>query len=133
MTSRVSAFIVLAAGVLALPGVACGGPSDVALSIVQVQGTVTSTADGQPIADVGVVLTYPATVLSGGRGRSETSWTDSLGRYAVRLTDFLCTPGTLDLGVALPTGYRFPADLAPAAIGCVEEVQVLDFQLEPVP
>ncbi|MDH5197258.1 MAG: hypothetical protein OEY20_08405 [Gemmatimonadota bacterium] len=115
---------------VALMSGACGGTTDVRLSIVQVQGTVTSTADSEPIEDVGVVLTYP---LGSGRGTGETSWTDSLGRYAVSLTDIVCTPGALDLGVAFPPGYQFPADLAPAAIACTEDVQVLDFQLEPVP
>ena len=125
--------ILFAAGALAACAAACGGPTEIALGIVQVEGTVTSTADGRPIEGVGVVLTYPIMGGSGGRGRSATSWTDSLGRYAVSLTDLACLPGTLDLGVALPTGYRFPADLTPASIACVEEVQVWDFQLEPVP
>lgn len=121
------------AGAAALAALACGGPTDATLSVVQVRGTVTSTADGRPIAGVGVVLTFPVFTGSGGRGRSATSWTDSLGRYAVQVADLTCIPGSLDLGVALPAGYRFPSSLEPAAIACVEDVQVIDFALEPVP
>lgn len=135
MTSRAAKHSRLAVGALILAGAACSGSTDVALSIVQVRGQVTSTTDNQPIAGVGVVLTYPVTGGTGAfdRSTSETSWTGSDGRYVVSLTDIVCTPGTLDLGVALPAGYQFPADLAPASIECTEEIQVLDFQLEPIP
>jgi hypothetical protein len=138
MTSRAaihSRLARLAFGALLLAGAACSGTTEVALSIVQVRGQVTSTADNQPIAGVGVILTYPVTGGFGAydRGSSETSWTESDGRYVVSLTDIVCTPQTLDLGVALPDGYRFPADLAPASIACTEEPQTLDFQLEPIP
>jgi len=121
----------LLAGVAVLTALACGGPTEVTLSVVRVQGTVTSTADGRPVAGVGVVLTYPVFGGPGGRGRSAPSVTDSLGRYAVQVADLVCIPETLDLGVALPPGYRLPPDLDPAAIACVETVQVIDFALEP--
>ncbi|MDH4044998.1 MAG: hypothetical protein OEW06_11110, partial [Gemmatimonadota bacterium] len=86
MRSCASLLVVRTALAVALMSGACGGTTDVRLSIVQVQGTVTSTADSEPIEDVGVVLTYP---LGSGRGTGETSWTDSLGRYAVSLTDIV--------------------------------------------
>ncbi len=129
MVKRLFAVVVLG-GLLA-----CDGSTGVELRVLQIQGTVTSTADGTPIANVGVSLIYDVTGLGAfDRGSAAESVTDTTGQFALSVRDILCSPGAFDLGIVIPAGYGPP----PATdtfdpIECVETLQVRNLRLAPTP
>ena len=63
-------------------------------------------------------------------GRGET---DAEGKYAVTKENVSCTPETFEIGFTIPDGYRLLTDGEYLfVVQCVEDVQVFDFQFEPI-
>ena len=112
---------------------ACGltGPDD---TTIRVEGAVTSAADGSPTAQ--------ATVTAGLRGFTERetlaeSSTDDLGRYALSFVKTgHCVEGRFFMKASksgfLPS-YVIKSPDSVDHIRCTEDVQTINFQLEPEP
>ncbi len=143
MTRKDAKRILLAgAFMIGLTSLACDsaiGP--VQLSAIHIRGTVTSSADGEPIEGVGVVLASQFAGFFGSGTSTEWGWTDAEGKYAItkesviimgRPHTFFCTPETFEIGFHIPDGYRMLTDGEYLfVVQCVEDVQVFDFQFEP--
>lgn len=68
---------------------------------------------------------------SGGGGT--WGWTDAEGKYAITKENVICTPDTFEIGFTIPDGYRLLSDGEYLfVVQCVEDVQVFDFQFEPI-
>ena len=117
---------------MGLTSLACvTGP--VELSAIRIRGTVTSTVNDEPIEGVGVRLgwQFASFFQSGGGG----TWgeTDAEGKYAITEENVICTPETFEIGFTIPDGYRLLTDGEYLfVVQCVEDVQVFDFQFEPI-
>ena len=118
---------------MGLTSLACESATDpVELSAIRIRGTVTSTVDDEPIEGVGVVLAWEFAGFGASGTGTEWGETDAEGKYAITKENVVCTPETFEIGVSIPDGYRWPTDGEPLVVQCVEDVQVLDLQLEPL-
>ena len=116
---------------MGLANLACvTGPVD--LSAIRICGTVTSTVDAEPIEGVGVRLGWKFASVSQSGGGGTLGETDAEGKYAITKENVICTPETFEIGYTMPDGYRRLTDKEPFVVECVEDVQVFDFQFEPI-
>lgn len=104
---------------------------------IELQGTVTSIADGSPISGVQIKLSsHEALITSPGNGCSgptsstgttfTTTSSDAMGNYTIAHN----LPESSEISAAaIIYGYR----LATISVDCVAGVQTIDFQLELLP
>ena len=117
---------------MGLANLACvTGPVD--LSAIRIRGTVTSTVNDEPIEGVGVRLGWQFAGFFASGGGGTWGWTDAEGKYAITKENVICTPDTFEIGFTIPDGYRLLSDGEYLfVVQCVEDVQVFDFQFEPI-
>ncbi len=116
---------------MGLANLACvTGPVD--LSAIRIRGTVTSTVNDEPIEGVGVRLGWRFASFFGSGSGGTWGETDAEGKYAITKENVSCTPETFEIGYTIPDGYRRLTDEEIFVVLCVEDVQVFDFQFEPI-
>lgn len=101
---------------------------------IQVQGQVTATEDGSPIAGASVELRYcePTSILSCSSRHLALSITDARGHYSL---SYVKEGGCGDLFSLVVNAQGFTGDhvgwlLDDPDITCTDKVQTFDFQLE---
>ena len=108
---------------MGLANLACvTGPVD--LSAIRIRA--------EPIEGVGVRLGWKFASFSQSGGGGTWGETDAEGKYAITKENVICTPETFEIGYTIPDGYRRLTDKEPFVVQCVEDVQVFDFQFEPI-
>ncbi len=116
---------------MGLTSLACvTGPVD--LSAIRIRGTVSSSVDAEPIDGVGVRLWWKFAIFFHSGGVGTWGWTDAEGKYTITKENVICKPETFEIGYTIPDGYRRLTDKEPFVVQCVEDVQVCDWQFEPI-